>query len=102
MTTFYTCKKFYDKTPDHELEPVLEQYKSYLKSIKRDMRKRRYEDKGTLKRLQNQHPEDDINLLKGALHKAYLEDYPETQYDDNPYLNLDEDSDTDDSVQHNE
>ena len=57
------------------------------------MCKRRMEDKATLWRLQPQHPDDNIEILSNALHKTYVDDYPEAQYDENPYLNLD---DTDD------
>ena len=90
MATFYACKQFYDKTPKDKLDPILAQYDKYMNEVRAKMKKRRQEDKGTLKRLQQQHPDDDIDILKGALFKTYVSDYPEAQYHDNPYENLDD------------
>ena len=93
LATFCACKAFYDRTPKALLEPIKKQYEEYLQSIKSRMRKRRMEDKATLRRLQQQHPDDNMEILTSALHKTYVDDYPEAQYDENPYLNLE---DTDD------
>ena len=97
MAMFYACQKFYDQTPNDELEPLLEQYKQYLRNLKPKMQRRRREDRGTLRRLSAQHPDDDMNILKGALHKSYVEEYPDAQYDENPYDDLEDSDDEYDS-----
>ncbi len=95
FATFAVCNEFYKTCDKSNLEKVKRAYKQYQKELSIKKRKRRNEDRRTIKTLAN---DDSLaaNLpsIKKTFFNKYLDDFRDEQYClENPYDDLDSEDD---------